>query len=230
MARVHVLQHVSFEGPGSIATWASENNHTLNITHLYKNDEFPSPEDIDLLVVMGGPMSVHDEKDLPWLKPEKAFIKDCIQHNKKILGICLGAQLLAEALGGTVFKNKEKEIGWLPIEITPAGLSRPLTSNLKRLEKIFHWHGETFTLPKNAVHIARSEACENQAFIFEDRILALQFHLEMTLEGASALNGVCGENLVPGTYVQNSLSFLSNDQPFEQCNRTMSQILNKFIS
>jgi len=136
------------------------------------------------LVFMGGPMSVHDESQYQWLPEEKVFLREALslEDGPKILGICLGAQLLAEALGADVFSGRYKEIGWFPVEFTPAALAHPLFEGFPELLNVFHWHGETFSLPEEAVHLARSEACENQAFLYEEqtrRGVSLQHFEEM---------------------------------------------------
>src|SRR5579871_6354431 len=149
MIRFHCIQHVPFETPGNIQIWAKEKGHSLSYTHIYNNEELPAINDFDVLIIMGGPMSIHDEKEFSWLKKEKEFIKSAIQENKKILGICLGSQLIADALGAKVYNNKEKEIGFMPVKF--------FKDNSEEI--VFHWHGETFDLPEGATLRASTEAC-----------------------------------------------------------------------
>ena len=117
--RLHYIQHVPFETPGSILDWAADNGVTLSSTRVHDGDSFPSPGKFDMLVVMGGPMSVDDESDYEWLRDEKSFIRETIHAGKALVGICLGAQLVASVLGSTISRNKYKEIGWYPVRTTP---------------------------------------------------------------------------------------------------------------
>jgi GMP synthase (glutamine-hydrolysing) len=223
--RVHYLQHVSFEGLGNIAPWLDEHGMEVSSTKMYRGEEFPSLDDIDWLMVMGGPMSVHDETAYPWLSAERRFLAEAIDRDKTILGFCLGAQLIADVLGANVYANTEPEIGWFPIErvenASPLDLRRLLPPRMD----VFHWHGETFDLPVGAVHLAHSMACENQAFAYGDRVLGLQFHLETTPAGATALVKNCADELVNGRYVEDAASILSRSEQFGQINAVMRSLL-----
>src|SRR5271170_6697939 len=117
--RIHYFQHVPFEGLGCIAQWAAEKEHTVTATRFYLDEPAPNPGEIDWLVVMGGPMNIYEEAEYPWLAREKRFIGEAIRGGKTVIGICLGAQLIADVMGGPVTRNLEKEIGWFPIELTP---------------------------------------------------------------------------------------------------------------
>jgi GMP synthase-like glutamine amidotransferase len=159
----------------------------------------PDLADLDLIIAMGGPMSVNDEVEFPWLKEEKRFVADAIHGGKAVLGICLGAQLIANALGARVYPGPHKEIGWLEIESTSDNL------DLFRFPKkatVFHWHGETFDLPLRATRLARSPGCENQAFQVGPRAIGLQFHLETTPESVESLIANCRNELVGGRFIQ----------------------------
>ena len=182
--RIHSLEHAPFEGPGRIATWAGERGHTLSRTALYDGEMPPAPDAFDLLVIMGGPMSIHEHRNFPWLPMEKEFLKMAIVARKPILGICLGAQLLADVLGGKVFQNPVKEIGWFPVRMLDR--SAPFAAFPERLT-VMHWHGDTFTIPEGARRTAESEACANQAFVFGDRVVGLQFHIELEKVGVEDL-------------------------------------------
>jgi len=171
--RIHTLQHVPFEGPAQIQTWADHQKHAVTSTRLFQSDKLPSMDDFDLLVIMGGPMGANDDHRFAWMKREKFFIEESIRREKRVLGVCLGAQLIASVLGAKVYPNREKEIGWFPIELNPPGVRGTALSKLDQRSMVFHWHGDTFGIPKDAVHLARSRACENQAFAFGKHVIAL---------------------------------------------------------
>ena len=219
------MQHVSFEGLGSIEVVLKESSHSISVTRMFANEPFPEISDIDWLIVMGGSMGVHDDKAYPWLKTEKQFIKNVIQSGKVVLGICLGAQLIAEVMDAQVYKNKYREIGWFDINFNP-NLNHTLLKDIfpKQIE-VFHWHGDTFDIPEDAIPIASSEATPNQGFIFDNRVIALQFHLETTPESAKALIDNCSNELDGSKYVQNEQEILSNYLRFTKINQLMDQIV-----
>lgn len=191
--RVHVLQHVAFEGLGSLAAWMEAQHAQVTCTEFFDPTwQLPSLDHFDLLIVLGGPMSVNDEAELPWLVPEKAFIADSISAGKAVLGICLGAQLIASSQGASVYPGPNKEIGWWPVQGRPGPEGCFVFP--ERLD-VFHWHGETFDLPAGAVHLAQSKGCAHQAFQLGERVLGLQFHLETTPESAQALLTHCADEV-----------------------------------
>ncbi len=206
---INCLQHVPFEGPFSIADWAAAHGHSLRVTPLYDGVAPPEPADFDWLVIMGGPMGVGDEVYYPWLAAEKDLICRGIALGKTLVGVCLGAQLLAEALGARVYRHREQEIGWMPIVLTPDGQASPVSGFLPPSLQVFHWHGDTFDPPAGAVHLARSASCEQQAFLYEGRVLGLQFHLESTPESVAGICAACADELVPGPYVQTAARMLA---------------------
>lgn len=223
--RVHYLQHVPFEGIGFMRPWLEAAGHEISCTRLYESTDFPSFDKFDMLIIMGGPMSVNDEDVLPWLAPEKQFVKSAVDAGKRVLGVCLGAQLIASAMGARVYPNRVKEIGWLPVKATDAvgdGLFR-----FPRSVDVFHWHGETFNLPQGAVRLARSEACQNQAFQLGRSVIGLQFHLETTPECARLLVENCRDELRPASrYVQSEVDILTADPDrYMTINALMGEIL-----
>lgn len=226
MASIHYLQHVPFERLGSIADWANERGHTVSVTRLYADEPLPAHDAFDWLIVMGGPMGVHDDDTVPWLVREKRFIEQAIGQGKTVLGICLGAQIIAHVLGAKVYKNQHKEIGWFPIRRLPQAGRTAIGQILPEQVEVFHWHGDTFDLPPGAVHLARSEACENQAFVYQDRVLSLQFHLETTLAGARDLVTHCRQELLAGPYIQQPEVMLGNNSRFATINTLMHQVLD----
>ena len=176
---IHIIQHVAFEPPAMISDWATMRGYPLSFTMMFEeNIRWPSMDDLDMLVVLGGPMSVNDEDKFEWLKAEKAFIKEVTRSGKIVLGICLGSQLLAEALGAKVYPNPEKEIGFFPVDKTPEGKQAELFSNSPEHWTVFHWHGDTFDLPEGAEHLFESTACKHQAFRKGDCV-GIQFHPEV---------------------------------------------------
>ncbi len=200
--RLHVIQHVAFERSGAIAEWALERGHSVSVTEQFSGGRLPAVDEFDFLVVMGGPMSANDDVQVPWLAAEKRLIAESLREEKAILGVCLGAQLVANVLGARVYRNREKEIGWFPVRLTPEAAGSRLFSGLPAEMKVLHWHGETFDLPEGAVHLAESDLCRNQAFEFGDRVLGLQFHLEVQPEGLEGLIENSAADLVPGPAVQ----------------------------
>jgi GMP synthase-like glutamine amidotransferase len=222
--RAHYLQHVPFEGLGSIAPWLESAGYQITATKFYESASLPDPEKFDLLIIMGGPMSVNEDDRFPWLRTEKQFIRHTIESGKAVLGICLGAQLIASALGESVYPNRRKEIGWFPIEGIPP--KQESTFCFAPSLEVFHWHGETFDLPEGAVLLARSEACENQAFQLGQNIIGLQFHLETTPESARDLVTNCREELSPLKFVQPETVILDQaPDKYQAINDLMSEIL-----
>lgn len=223
--RIHYFQHVPFEDPGYLETWALSNGHSLSTTKFYDKVELPNPDDIDWLIVMGGPMGVNDLKEYPWLKVEKEFIKSAIENNKTMIGICLGAQLIADVLGANVYPNSQKEIGWFSV-FNSSGHHHQVLDGLPDTFAAFHWHGDTFDLPDGAVHLLESEVCYNQAFIYNDKVLALQFHLEVTNKTMAKLVGNCRHELVPGDFIQQEDKILEPGSFINQSNLYLKQILD----
>jgi len=180
-----VLQHVPFEGPAAIADRAADLGVELAVTRLYHGDSLPALDSFEMLTVMGGPMSANGEAQHAWLAPEIALVRDAIGAGKIVLGVCLGAQIIAKALGAKVYAAPHKEIGWLPVERTP--VAHAIFEGLPAAFMAFHWHGETFELPAGAVHLAQTAGTQNQAFALEKHVLGLQFHLEATEASVKAL-------------------------------------------
>ncbi|MCH7226610.1 type 1 glutamine amidotransferase [Haloferula sp. A504] len=220
----HYFQHVPFEGLGAIEPWLREHGFGITRTAFFEGESPPAPEGIDFLIIMGGPMSVNDEATHPWLVGEKAFIRTFLDTGKPVLGICLGAQLIASALGARVYPNSEPEIGWFPLE----GVSSTDGFHFPTSFTAFHWHGETFDLPKGAIPLARTEACENQAFRLGDRVIGLQFHLETTPESAAALVANCADELVDAPRVQTADEILS-PEACGAANELLNQVLSSLV-
>lgn len=219
------LQHVPFEGLGAIEMWAARCGHSLSCTRLFAGDSFADQDTFDMLVIMGGPMGIYDHQEYPWLVAEKAFIRETIEAKKPVLGICLGAQLLADVLGGPVSANVHKEIGWFPVRRT-GSVPQALKGVLPDEQMVFHWHGDTFAIPPGAVHLFTSEGCRNQAFLHTDRVLGLQFHLETTPASAGPLIENCRHELAAGAWIQKEEEIVAGLERYAGINRTMDAILD----
>ena len=200
--RIHYLQHATFEGPAYLSVFARDRGIILTGSKLYAGEPLPALDEFDLLVTLGGPMGVHDVAFHQWLTEEKRLIDRSIKAGKRILGICLGAQIIADVLGRPVYKNPCREIGWFPVtRSNEAGASR-IGRSLPDMFFAFHWHGDSFDMPRGAVHLAESRACKNQGFVWEDRVAALQFHLEATGDSIRALLDNCRDELDGSEFVQ----------------------------
>ena len=204
--RIACLQHVPFEGPGAIADWAGAKGHRLTVTRLDAGDRLPVLEQFDWLVVMGGPMGVRDEARHIWMTAEKVLIREAIRDGRVVVGVCLGAQLIADVLGARVDRAPEREIGWHPVRLTAEARELPGLDGLAEEFPAFHWHADAFALPEGATRLASSPGCREQAFLFGRSVLGLQFHLEMTPESVDALLTHCASDLEPGCYVQDEAS------------------------
>lgn len=224
------MQHVPFEGLGSIETWAGLRGHTISVTRFHAADPLPPIDSFDWLVVLGGPMNIYEDIKYPWLKNEKRFIENAIENGQCVLGICLGAQLIADVLGGKIYRNVHREIGWFPIYRTQAAYRSVLSSFLPSAIEAFHWHGDTFDLPPGAIHLARSEACENQAFVYEERAVGLQFHLETTRISAEDMIKHCRDDIIDGTFVQTPEQLLSQKAAFNKINQSMDSLLDTLFN
>ncbi len=176
--RMAVLQHVPFEGPAAIADWAASRGIEIAAAHLYRGDPLPSLSEFGMLTVMGGPMSANDEGLYPWLGPEIALVHAAISSGKTVLGVCLGAQIIAKALGAKVYVAGQKEIGWFRVK--RSGSLNAIFEGMPAEFMAFHWHGETFDIPAGAERLAETAATPNQAFAAGERVLGLQFHIEST--------------------------------------------------
>ena len=228
--RVHFLQHVPYEGLGSLQDWLQRGGHRITATRLYAGDSLPRPDTLDLLIVMGGPMGIHDEADYPWLLAEKRFLDAVLTTPARMLGICLGAQLLADRLGASVRAGLDREIGWFPVRRSPQADSTPLAAALPEEFLAFHWHGDTFELPAGAARLGHSEACANQGFLYADRVLGLQYHLEMTETGARDLIDCHRDQLGTGPFSQTETQLLAEPARFDAANRLMEDLMNAFIA
>jgi GMP synthase-like glutamine amidotransferase len=223
--RLHWLQHVPFEGLGYIEEWANAHGAERSRTRLFAGEQLPDIGTFDWLVVMGGPMGIHDHEEHPWLVAEKEFIRQAIDAGKTVVGICLGAQLMANVLGAKVYPGPQKEIGWFPVqrsEGAPGLVPEQLT--------VFHWHGDTFDIPEGAIRLASSAGCRNQGFVYNDRSVALQFHMETTPESMEALIEHCADELVEAPFIQTANQMRAGRSNLADVNAIMKKLLDSLPS
>jgi GMP synthase-like glutamine amidotransferase len=200
--KIHIIQHVPFESPGYLISWIGQSNNFVTVSRPYEAEWYPAPDCFDLCIVLGGPMSAGDTQQFPWLGRELDFLEKAVMKRKKMLGICLGAQLIARVLGGAVYQNLYREIGWHPVRLTPAARSLPMFERFPESWTAFHWHQDTFAIPPMGYRIAETDGCSNQGFLYEDHVMALQFHMESDVETVNALLRNCGGDLALGSYIQ----------------------------
>ncbi len=227
--RVHVFQHVHYEGLGSMETFFKDIGADITYTEFFAGGKAPAPHAFDLLLVMGGPMGVYDEAEFPWIKEEKQALKAALNAQKPVIGICLGSQLMAEVLGGKVTKNAHREIGWFPVE----RISNPRVSWVSECfpERFttFHWHGDTFSIPSGASALFKSEGCANQGFVWGEKVVGLQFHPEITPAVAATWVETGASEMQPGPYVQAADQIMGNPEVFETNNGWIAALCRRLI-
>ncbi|WP_409305127.1 type 1 glutamine amidotransferase [Peribacillus sp. SCS-155] len=200
--RIHYIQNDPLATLGYIEEWAKEGKHSLTCTKMYENEELPGCGSFDLLIILGGRMGAYQENEYPWLITEKQFIRQAIEEGKFVLGICLGVQLLANALGSRVYPHAHQEVGWWPIELSGEASDFPLFNGVPKSFVAFEHHGDTFDLPAGAVRLASSKGCTNQAFAYGERVVGLQFHPEFTEDVICSLTSDPESQVVPGEFTQ----------------------------
>jgi GMP synthase-like glutamine amidotransferase len=230
--KIHCFQHVAFENPGTILEWSKNNQHFFSYTNYFEdNFSLPQIDEIDALTIMGGSMNVDEYDKFPWLKAEKQFIKRAIDAGKKVIGICLGSQLIASALGDRVYAANETEIGFFPVNFTDKALENSLFSHFKNPYNVFHWHGDTFDLPTNAELIASSKSCKNQAFLIDENVLGLQFHFEMNESVIEDMLLHDGHELEEkGEFIQQADEIRRQFQHLKQNKKDLFLLLDKFFN
>jgi len=231
--RILCIQHDPLDGPGSLLEWAGIHGHPVTVCMISEGEKLPSLESFDLLVSLGGPMGAYEENAHPWLVVEKRYLREAVGRGKHILGLCLGCQLLADALGGKAFRHSCKEFGWQPIE--PVGPGRVWfgVAESDSAFPAFQWHGDTYNLPPGAVQLARNEAADQQAFLLNgpagNQVLGLQFHLEWTERMAIEALAEPGVAPTPSPYVQTPEEILSDLSRFESAKKRFFLLLDRFI-
>lgn len=199
------LEHVPEEGPAAVDAGLAATGATLERHRLHETPRLPENHDgYELLVVMGGPMGVHDVEEYPWLAAELEFIREALARGRRVFGVCLGAQLLARALGAEVRPNPHQEIGWSPVRLTPEFRAAPAGRGLPDELPALHWHRDTFDLPAGAIPVGASDGCARQGFLHGERALGLQFHLELGPRELPGLLAAFAGQLEPGRFVQDA--------------------------
>lgn len=229
MMNFTILQHVPYETPGYILDWITSKGYYRQEVNFYNHPELPGVGKTENLIVMGGPMNIYDDEEYSWLPDERDFIKQCISTGKKILGICLGSQLIADALGAKVKKNEHSEIGWFKVRIDQKHLPEKYMDVFPDEFMTFHWHGDTFEVPINSKKFISSEATFNQAFISQN-IAGFQFHPEMKPEGIKALiehNENLFNEVLP--FVQNPEEIIKSNGSFELNKSILFNFLDRFF-
>jgi len=220
-----VFQHHPLEGLGTIKHWLESNQASITYHKFFEDHSIPNIDDYDALIIMGGPMSVNDEEEHPWITDAVKTIKRAIDSNKKVLGICLGAQLIAKSLGAIVKANQHKEIGLHPI--SPVNTSNTDVFTFPNPLNVIHWHSQTFDIPLNTTHIAQSEACTNQGFQMGKNVIGLQFHLELDKDSLKSLVQEFKDQLIQDQYVHNEgrINSITNEE-FEIMQKSLVYLLN----
>jgi GMP synthase (glutamine-hydrolysing) len=221
--KMHIILHAAFESPGVIHEWALDNGYEVTLVHPYRGDPLPIPGQIDFLVSMGGPQSALEIENYPYLQTEVVLLRDVLAQRKRVLGVCLGAQLMGVALGAPAARSPAKEVGMFPIELTKAGRNDPTLAGLPAAFKVMHWHNDMAGLPEGSEVLAASAGCPRQIIRFRDNAYGFQCHLEMTPVMVQGMLAHCTDDLRPGTYIQTADTMLAEE--YMQMNQYLRQVL-----
>jgi GMP synthase-like glutamine amidotransferase len=221
------IQHDLLDGPGTLIEWAESRGYSMAFCLICEGAPLPPLESFDLLISLGGPMGAYEESKYPWLRAEKEYLQQAFAAGKKILGLCLGCQLLADALGGKAFRHTCKEFGWQPIEPLPQGVE---WFGTRELFMAFQWHGDTYSLPPGGVQLATNSACKQQAFLIGNQILGLQFHLEWTEQMARDALAEPGVAPLKSPSVQTPEEILSDLSLFVSGKQRFFLMMDRFVS
>ncbi len=225
---VHWLQHADHEDLGCIAPWLARHRMQVHSSRLQHGDALPATSDFETLILMGGPMNVDDHTAHPWLAAEKTLIRNAIDQGRRVLGLCLGAQLIAASLGAPVQPNPEPEVGWFEVRLHAGGSAAPLLAGWPQVFEAFHWHADTFAIPSGAENLMSSAACAHQGFALGPRVLGLQFHLEVT--AADARRWFAVQTPTAARCVQTPQAVLPRLDAFARSNRLMYALLDRFLA
>jgi GMP synthase (glutamine-hydrolysing) len=220
------ITHADFESPGVIETWAQARNFGFKIVRPYRGEKLSLPDSFDMLIVMGGPQSPVRTNEFPYLIDEIKLIKEAILLNKKILGFCLGAQLIGEAVGGQTQRSPEKEIGVFPLTLNEEGMQDPLLQGFPHQFPVIHWHNDMPGLGEGSVLLGYSEGCPRQIIRFKPLVYGFQCHMEITLDGMKTMIEAVPEDLAPSKYTQSADELLLHE--YESINNSMVELLDRF--
>lgn len=227
--RFHWLQNVAFEDAAHVGVWAGQHGYDVTGTQLHAGQSLSEVGNIDALAIMGGPMNIYQHRDYPWLPDEKRFIERAIRLGIPVVGVCLGAQLIADVLGAKVTQNAQIEIGWFDVTRTPEAADSRIAKALPERFLAFHWHGDTFEIPSGATRLAQSEACANQAFSYAQHVLALQCHLDYSAESIEKMLAHCGNELVEAPFIQGREQIAAHSAETESTREHLFALLDAFF-
>ena len=226
MMRIHHIQHDDFEGLAAIGEWAAIKGAEITSTRADMGHSFPDLQDFDIVVIMGGKMGVYEEDKFPWLIEEKNFIAKSIQKGKLVLGICLGSQLIASALGARVFPNLEPEMGVFPVYFNESAASDEVFSHFGKQLDVLHIHNDTFDLPKGAVCMASSKLTPNQAYKYGSNVFAFQFHFEVNQSQLIAFRERAFDDTMTGSWIQSGSAIMSYSELIQSNNAILYKVLD----
>ncbi|MGM8364485.1 type 1 glutamine amidotransferase [Virgibacillus sp. W0181] len=224
--RIHALINYSVADLGTIGDWAKEKGYSIRTTHVSTERKFSEIDSFDMLIILGGIMGAYEESQYPWLIEEKEFILRAIRSEKMVLGICLGAQMIADVLGGKAYPHEHYEIGWWEVRFDEKINRIPLFKNLPRKVTFFQYHGDTYELPGDAEWLAGSDGCKNQAFLYGDRVIGLQFHPEFSEKKLQEIVKLNGDEIKEGTYSQLPDQFLGQEEYALKAKQFLFQLLD----
>ncbi len=226
--RLHLLEHDPIDiRRNNITIWAEKKGYSVGSSDVFKGAKLPPLKDFDWLIVLGGSQHAWQEQEHPWLAAEKKYISEALSQDKIMLGICFGAQLLAEALGGRVFSNQKEEIGWYEVTVSAEGEKSFLLKNVPPMFLTFHWHSDHFTLPPGCTRLAFSEPTANQAYTADNsRVAGLQFHPEYTIEMIRYFATDYGHEWQKDQYVAGKEAVLSQSKQITQTYWLMERLLD----
>lgn len=222
------ITHADFETPGVIGDWAKQRGYGFKICRPYQGEDCLSAAAFDILIVMGGPQSPLELEKDPYLKDEMILITQAIGEDKIVLGFCLGAQLIGEALGGKTTRSPEKEVGVYPLSLTEEGLNDPLLGGFPKSFPSIHWHNDMPGETKDSVILAFSQGCPRQALRYAPKVYGFQCHLEITKEGIQDMIRACPGDLKPSQFTQTPDELLGQD--YSTINQLMIRILDRLVA
>lgn len=226
--KILCIIHANFETSGVIADWARKRDHSFSVIRPYTGEDCPNIQGYDFLIVMGGPQSPLELKKCPYLKSEIELIQQALAQNKTILGFCLGAQLIGEALGTNTERSPEKEVGIFPVELTAEAANDPLFVGLPSKLPVIHWHNDMPGLTKDSILLASSKGCPRQVVRYRNRVYGFQCHLEITQEGIKTMVEACPGDLKPSRFTQSKAELLEQD--YTGINKVMLTILDRLVA